>query len=98
DSFTENGRIVMNHEPSGGNVLYLDGHVEAKKYENDFFRVELPYTQDFVLFLQANVYDNWPLLNVPPWCGNRLPGTAYQPRFWYYPSDPLYDGLNITTF
>lgn len=98
DSFTENGRVVMNHEPSGGNVLYLDGHVEPKKYENDLFRIDLPYTQDFVLFLQANVYDNWPLLNVPPWCGNRLPGTEYQPRFWYYPSDPMYDGLNITTF
>lgn len=106
DSFVENGRVLMNHDPRGGNVLYLDGHVEFERYEtrnttgfNVLYNFDLPYTREFMFFMQLNVYDNWPLLNVPPWCGNRLPGTVFQPRFWFYPSDPMYDGLNnLTTF
>ncbi len=97
DSVTENARIVMNHDPRGGNILYLDGHVKFVKYTSNVFNYVLPYTPNFVQFLQANVYDNWPLINVPPWCGNRLPGTDFEPRFWYYPDDPLYDGLNTTS-
>jgi len=106
DSFLENGRIAMNHDPFGGNVLFLDGHVEFKNYQtqdsnnfNVLYNFDLPYTRRFMNFMQLNVYDGWPLLNVPPWCGNRLPGTVFQPRFWFYPSDTLYDGLNnLTTF
>lgn len=95
DSATEGGRPIWNHEPAGGNVLYLDGHVEFRRYPDPLLR--LPFTPTFVQFMQANVYDNWPLINVPPWCGNRLPGTPFEPRFWYYPNDPLYDGLNVTS-
>ncbi len=91
DSSSDSGRIIMNHEPLGGNVLYLDGHVEFRRYPDALYR--LPYTPDFVRWTQANVWDNWPLINVPPWCGNRLPGTPFEPRFWYYPNDPMYDPL-----
>ena len=91
DSTTLDGLNLMNHEPAGGNVLYLDGHAEFKKYPDPYDL--LPYTPLFVEYLRANVYDNTVLSNVPPWCGNRLPGVAYQPRFWYYPNDPEYKGL-----
>ncbi len=94
DSVSENGRLQMNHEPIGGNVLYLDGHVEFQRYPNQYFL--LPYTPLFVEFLRANVWDNLPLINVPPWCGNRLAGTAFQPRYWYYPNDPMYAGINLS--
>ena len=100
DSVSYLGLIRMSHFPLGGNVLYLDGHVEFQRYTETttgtpwrFAFNELPYTTDFIEFLRANVYDNSPLLNVPPWCGNRLPGTEFEPRYWYYPNDPLYAGL-----
>ena len=93
DSATDRGRTMMNHVPLGGNVLYLDGHVESKKYPDEYYL--LPYTPTFVQFMQANVYDNWPMLNIPPWCGNRFPGTNFEPRFWYYPNDTLYDALDV---
>ncbi|MBN2310206.1 MAG: DUF1559 domain-containing protein, partial [Candidatus Hydrogenedentes bacterium] len=93
DSASQLGRIVMNHYPRGGNVLYLDGHVQFREYPDPLYR--LPYTQFFVEFLRANIYDNYTLMNVPPWCGNRLPGTAFEPRYYYYPDDPMYDPLDI---
>lgn len=101
DSVADDGFLKMSHLPMGGNVLYLDGHVEFKRYRQDtssvrFFRFSfgrLPYTSDFIEFLRANVYDNLPLMNVPPWCGNRLPGTTFEPRYWYYPRDTQYNGL-----
>lgn len=93
DSVSEQGMVVMNHQPLGGNVLFLDGHVEFKKYPDVY--TKLPYTANFIEFLRLNVYDNFPLLNVPPWCGNRLPGTVFEPRYWYYPNDPYYTGLNL---
>jgi prepilin-type N-terminal cleavage/methylation domain-containing protein/prepilin-type processing-associated H-X9-DG protein len=88
------GSFVMSHvTPIGGNVLFMDGHVEFKRYPDQYLR--LPYTEDYVRFSVANAYTNEPLINVPPWCGNRLPGTEYEPRYRYYPNDRLYDGLNL---
>lgn len=104
DTPVANGVAQFNHEPEGGNVLYLDGHVEFKKYNptpktDVLYRYSfdrLPYTTDFIQFMEANVYDNSLLMNIPPWCGNRLPGTKFQPRYWYYPDDSMYDGLYFT--
>ena len=56
----------------------------------------IPYTTDFIEVLRANFYDNSHLINVPPWCGNRLPETPYEPRYWYYPNDTLYKDLAFT--
>ena len=102
DSVSDNGMLKMSHLPRGGNVLYLDGHVSFKNYSPtistggyawQFSFERLPYTTDFLEYLRANVYDNSPLLNVPPWCGNRLPGTPFEPRYLYYPNDPMYSDL-----
>jgi prepilin-type N-terminal cleavage/methylation domain-containing protein/prepilin-type processing-associated H-X9-DG protein len=116
----ERGITRMNHLPLGGNVLFLDGHVEFAKYDRPAYAPsvfneqggvaqqptnqrqkysfqKLPYTADFIEFLRANIYDNEPLMNVPPWCGNRLPGTEFEPRYWYYPNDPLYGDLYFTS-
>jgi prepilin-type N-terminal cleavage/methylation domain-containing protein/prepilin-type processing-associated H-X9-DG protein len=93
DSFAMFGKATLNHAvPQGGNVLYLDGHVEFKKYPDtkDF---RLPYTRDYVEFARANVWDDTSLMNVPPWCGNRLPDTPFQPRWRFYPNDSRYDDL-----
>lgn len=99
DSVASEGRILMNHM-LGGNVLYLDGHVEFKKYRQNntglidrYSFTQLPYTTDFMDFLRVNVYDNSSLLNIPPWCANRLPGVDFEPRYWYYPNDTRYVGL-----
>lgn len=92
DTSSENGRMMFAHfEPLGGNVLFLDGHAEFVRFPNPYLR--LPYSRLYVDFCRANVYNDLPLVNVPPWCGNRLPGVAFEPRYWYYPNDPLYDGL-----
>ncbi len=99
DSPVDHGVMKMNHFPLGGNVLYLDGHVEFVRYQQTrderdpwmFFTAEqLPYTTDFIEFLRLNVWDNSTLTGVPPWCGNRLPGTPFEPRYWYYPDDRQY--------
>lgn len=107
DSVSERGAMKMNHLPFGGNVLYLDGHVEFSRYSQTRPRantedtqlwispLKVPYTTDFIEFLRANVYDNKSLMNVPPWCGNRLPGTLFEPRYTYYPNDPMYEGLRF---
>ncbi len=92
DSTSSMGANMMGHEQKGGNVLYLDGHTEFKRYPDPYDL--LPYTPLFVEYMRANVYDNTTLINIPPWCGNRLPLTDYQPRFWYYPNDTQYDGLD----
>jgi prepilin-type processing-associated H-X9-DG protein len=101
DSVGIDGRTVLNHNPQGGNVLYLDGHVEFIHFRGDtlepefglFSTANMPYTSDAVDFLRANVYDNTTLMNVPPWCGNRLAGTEFEPRYWYYPDDARYSDL-----
>jgi prepilin-type N-terminal cleavage/methylation domain-containing protein/prepilin-type processing-associated H-X9-DG protein len=93
DAFCQYGKATLNHAvPLGGNVLYLDSHVEFQKYP-DKKEFRLPYTRDFVEFARANVWDDTALMNVPPWCGNRLPDTPFQPRWHYYPNDKRYDGL-----
>jgi len=101
-----NGMVRFPHLPVGGNVLYLDGHVEFQKYREtksprigqfatwSFFSFsDLPYTTDFVDFLRANIYDNTKQMNTPPWCGNRDPDLPYAPRYWYYPRDKMYEEL-----
>jgi prepilin-type processing-associated H-X9-DG protein len=100
------GLVRFPHLPVGGNVLYLDGHVEFQKYREttsprlgqfatwSFFSFSnLPYTSDFVDFLRASVYDNTTRMNTPPWCGNRDPDLPYRPRYWYYPRDQMYNEL-----
>jgi prepilin-type N-terminal cleavage/methylation domain-containing protein/prepilin-type processing-associated H-X9-DG protein len=91
DTPVDDGRVIPAHFPLGGNVLFLDGHVEFKKYPDQLLRA--PFSWEFVEFMRANVYDNYPLINVPPWCGNRLPWTDFQPRYDFYPDDPLYAEL-----
>jgi prepilin-type processing-associated H-X9-DG protein len=108
DTISEDGLVRMNHLPVGGNVLYLDGHVEFKKYETNtsarydvegfwsFFSFgDLPYTADFIDFLRASVYDNSTLMNIPPWCGNRDENVEFKPRYWFYPNDRLYEDLEF---
>ncbi|MBI4557861.1 MAG: DUF1559 domain-containing protein [Candidatus Hydrogenedentes bacterium] len=92
DSMHFQGTYTSNHGV-GGNVLFLDGHVEFKKYPDPSFR--LPYTRNFLEWTLANTFDNLSLINVPPWCGNRLPNTVFEPRYLFYPNDPLYGDLNI---
>lgn len=89
------GANLMGHDQKGGNVLFLDGHTEFKRYPDPYDLI--PYTPLFVEYMRANVYDNTTLLNIPPWCGNRLPWSEFQPRFWYYPNDPQYAGLDTLT-
>ena len=105
DAVSEAGIAKFNHLPLGGNVLFMDGHAEFVPYKqsnkvssnfNRFSSNTIPYTTDFVEVLRANVYDNSRLINVPPWCGNRLPETSYEPRYWYYPNDTLYKNLSFT--
>ena len=104
DTAVNDGLVTMNHLPLGGNILYLDGHAAFKKYEqtsptgiaNRFSFSRLPYTADFIEFMRVNPWDNSTLMNVPPWCGNRLQGTAFEPRYWYYPDDSQYSGLYFT--
>ena len=106
DSVSQDGIVQMNHLPLGGNVLYLDGHVEYQKYTETtsrrfgilgtwtFFSFsKLPYTTDVIEFLRANVYDNTSLMNIPPWCANRAPNVPFEPRYWYYPYDEMYERL-----
>ena len=109
DTSSRNAIVGLNHT-LGGNVLYLDGHVEYKKYKQtadrltntsfiDRFTFEnLPYTTKFIEFMRANIFDNTPLLNIPPWCGNRLTDTPFEPRYKYYPNDPLYSDIIIPSF
>lgn len=108
DTVSQEGLVRMSHMPVGGNVLYLDGHVEFKKYEIStsqrlnieglwtFFSFgDLPYTTDFVEFMRASIYDNSTLINIPPWCGNRDPEVEFKPRYWFYPNDRLYEDLDF---
>lgn len=106
DSAWMSGVVRFPHLPVGGNVLFMDGHVEFQKYSetttqrenqfgewNFFSFSSLPYTTDFVDFLRANVYDNTTRMNTPPWCGNRDTDLEFRPRYWYYPRDTLYKDL-----
>jgi prepilin-type N-terminal cleavage/methylation domain-containing protein/prepilin-type processing-associated H-X9-DG protein len=95
DSMSLQRRHMPNHVvPPGGNVLYMDGHVEYKRFPDK--RLDPPYTPDLVEWLRANTYNNKGLQNVPPWCSNRLPRTEFAPRYLFYPNDPLYEDLYFT--
>ena len=81
--YTRSDAVALNAEQFSGSFQW------------QFSFEKLPYTMDFVEFMRANVYDNTPLLNVPPWCTNRGLGVDFEPRYWYYPNDPLYYDLYI---
>ena len=66
------------HIPAGGNILYMDGHVEFVKYPD--YRGKIPYTTFFV-----DLTDTIQVFNLPPWCHNSdLP---FVPRWEFFPSD-----------
>lgn len=90
DSSSFMGRVYFNHFPMRGNVLYMDGHVESKSFPDPFGR--LPYSEDFVEFTRRNSYTGEPLVNVPPWCSNRLQ-RDFTPRYRFNRHDPAYTGL-----
>ncbi len=110
DGASTEGRVTFNHFPLGGNVLYLDGHVDFMGYDPldtavydpaqgqyDLITPRLaPYAPRLLEFMRANVFDNSTLMNIPPWCANRLPETEFEPRYRYYPDDPLYDELDFS--
>lgn len=94
DSATRFGQMAWNHiNIPGGNVLYLDGSVAYVRFRPD--SKAYPYTPDVVEWLRRNTYNNETLQNVPPWCANRPPAVPFEPRYRYYPSDSLYDGLQL---
>jgi len=45
--FTQDGRVDFNHPPDGGNVLYMDGHVEFVKFSTKF-----PVSQAWVALMK----------------------------------------------
>jgi len=74
------GPLGFNHRPQGGNVLYLDGHVAFKKYEQNRRASGLmPYTKLFV-----DLVSLYPPINIPPWCGGVDP-LKRAPRWYFYP-------------
>lgn len=92
DTVAWDGKLDPNHfAPYGGNVLYLDGHVEWYELKDNELRP--PYTVQLLEFMKANVYTNEGIRNIPPWCSNRAKGTPFQPRYRFYPSDEMYKGL-----
>jgi prepilin-type N-terminal cleavage/methylation domain-containing protein/prepilin-type processing-associated H-X9-DG protein len=67
-----------NHIPGGGNILYMDGHVEFAKYPDN--RGRIPYTSFFV-----DVTSTIRPVNIPPWCyRSDLP---FRPRWEFFPSE-----------
>jgi prepilin-type N-terminal cleavage/methylation domain-containing protein/prepilin-type processing-associated H-X9-DG protein len=72
----------FNHIPSGGNILYMDGHVEFVKYPDNTGRI--PYTRFFV-----EMFDTIRTFDIPPWCHNS--DWDYEPRWLYFPTE--YDWL-----
>lgn len=92
DAMSNDGRFLPNHiAPKGGNVLYLDGHVEWVPLKEE--SIKPPYTVLLVDYLLANVYTNEPITNIPPWCTNRPKTTPFRPRYEFYPSESIYEGL-----
>jgi prepilin-type N-terminal cleavage/methylation domain-containing protein/prepilin-type processing-associated H-X9-DG protein len=92
DAPAPNGVVELAHlAPPGGNVLYLDGHVEFRRYPDPLNRI--PYSFDYVEWTRVNVYDNRPLTNVPPWCSNRPDAPDFRPRFQFHPDGARYQGL-----
>jgi prepilin-type N-terminal cleavage/methylation domain-containing protein/prepilin-type processing-associated H-X9-DG protein len=67
----------FSHIPAGGNILYMDGHVEFVKYPD--LRGRIPYTRYFV-----DITSTIQAFNIPPWCHNSdLP---FRPRWEFFPS------------
>ncbi|NUM55201.1 MAG: type II secretion system protein [Candidatus Hydrogenedentes bacterium] len=92
DTMAWDDDLDPNHfAPYGGNVLYLDGHVEWYELKDNELRP--PYTLLLLEFWKANVYTNEGIKNIPPWCSNRAKGTPFRPRYEFYPSDEMYKGL-----
>lgn len=92
DSFSLGTSYHFNHiYPLGGNVLFMDGHVEFRRLGDA--RRNFPYTVDLVEWMRLNVYTNAPLAGFAPWCSNRPPEVPFEPRYRYYPHDPMYSGL-----
>jgi len=94
------GEMGFNHIPQGGNILFMDGHVEFRRYEAparpiQFHQYEpefvwqsglMPYSETFVRLISDYVP-----YNIPPWCG----GTDLQPgrpRYYFYPEEYTYYG------
>ena len=69
----------FSHIPAGGNILYMDGHVEFVKYPD--YRGKIPYTRYFV-----DLTNTIETFNIPPWCHNSdmLP---FRPRWEFFPSE-----------
>ncbi len=68
----------FSHAPAGGNILYMDGHVEFVKYPDQ--RGKIPYTRYFV-----DLTSSIKTFNIPPWCYNSdLP---FRPRWEFFPSE-----------
>lgn len=92
DTMSRDAQLDPNHfAPLGGNVLYLDGHADWVPLDEE--ELNPPYTLLLLEFMRANVYTNEGIKNIPPWCSNRSKDTPFQPRYLFYPSDPMYEGL-----
>lgn len=74
--------LDFSHAPAGGNILYMDGHVEFVKYPDR--RGRIPYTRFFV-----DMFDTIKAFNIPPWCYGS--DWEYEPRWLYFPAE--YDWL-----
>jgi prepilin-type N-terminal cleavage/methylation domain-containing protein/prepilin-type processing-associated H-X9-DG protein len=66
------------HRPTGGNILYMDGHVEFVQYPDMTGRI--PYTRFFV-----DMFDTIRAFDIPPWCHNS--DWVYEPRWVYFPAE-----------
>jgi len=81
DNLTNTG-FGSNHIPSGGNVLYMDGHVKFVKYDRHSLRSYglVPYSKFFVDWMSE-----YRPFNIPPWCGGS--DLVPRPRWYFFPED-----------
>jgi len=68
----------FNHIPAGGNILYMDGHVDFVKYPDNKGRI--PYTNFFV-----EMFDTIRAFDIPPWCHKS--DWVFEPRWLYFPDE-----------
>jgi len=71
--------VEYSHIPAGGNIMYMDGHVEFVKYPDR--RGRIPYTRFFV-----DMTDTIRVFNLAPWCYNS-DIVPFRPRWEFFPSD-----------
>jgi len=72
------GEMGFNHQPAGGNILFMDGHVEFRKYDKNERYGLMPYSLDFVDYMSL-----FKPYNIPPWCGGSdLP---FMPKYYFFP-------------